>query len=293
LLCHHFAARCRYRKTLLEEATTMIANFLRYPGSKRRMLSFLGQYLPSGETIKGRYIEPFVGGGAVFLYQKPRAATLSDINQELIDLYRGIRLDPNGVWKIYSGFGRTKREYWRVRKMNTPRLLVERAARTLYLNRTCFKGMWRHNRDGQFNVGYGGQSRRWVIDRQTLNKVAHALRHAKLLSSDFEIIIDEANEGDFLFLDPPYRPGERELRNDHYAYRKFIFNDHLRLAAALQRANHRKVSWAMTTSAHRDIVRLFPHQTIVPMPFGTGPQPGTLLRNPREILILNYRLKGE
>ncbi len=79
-----------------------IKSFLRYPGSKRRMLDFLGQLIPSAEEIEGRYVEPFVGGGAVFLYTSPRQAILSDVNPDLIDLYRGIRYDPRTVWKWYG-----------------------------------------------------------------------------------------------------------------------------------------------------------------------------------------------
>jgi DNA adenine methylase len=268
-----------------------VTNFLRYPGSKRRMLSFLATLLPSAESIEGRYVEPFVGGGAVFLFISPKEAFLSDINPDLIDLYRGIRLDAQAVWNTYSHFGRTKKDYQRIRS-NVPRLLVKRAARVLFLNRTCFKGMWRHNLKGGFNVGYGGQARRWVIDSSTLKKISECLQHTKIRCCDFEQVIDSCEEGDFLFLDPPYRPGEREQINDHYIGRQFTYDDHRRLASALTRANSRRVQWLMTTSSHPDIRKLFRSNRIISMPRGTGRLPGRLVKDSGEIVIANYLAKG-
>src|SRR5712671_2620394 len=132
-----------------------LTTFLRYPGSKRRMLDFLSPRLPTRNEIAGRFIEPFVGGGAVFFSVRPKKAVLGDLNPELMDIYKGIRANPDRVWRIYRGFPTTKRNYWKVRDGNLSDLsLTHRAARSLYLNRTCFKGMWRHNLRGKFNVGY-------------------------------------------------------------------------------------------------------------------------------------------
>lgn len=136
-------------------------NFLRYPGGKQRILNHLIPHLPLPESIKGRFVEPFVGGGAVFFALNPKRALLADINSELIDLYRGLRRYPVKVWEIFQAFPPTKKAYYEIRDSDVDGLdLASRAARTLYLNRTCFKGMWRHNSNGQFNVGYGGQDRR-------------------------------------------------------------------------------------------------------------------------------------
>jgi len=270
-----------------------ITNFLRYPGSKRRMLEFLGQYLPAPNMIEGRYVEPCVGSGAVFFFMNPKNALLSDINSDLIDLYRGVRQSPALVWEKYCQFGSSKAEYRRVRSAGSVGLLVDRAARILFLNRTCFKGMWRHNRDGDFNVGYGGQGRRWVINLDTLSTVSRALRKAQFLCRDFEDVIDNCQAGDFLFVDPPYRPGEKELLNDHYGYRQFSFSDHRRLNVSLRCAKKRGVQWALTTSAHPDIVRLFCGNNITSIPRGTGHSPGILATHSGEVLITSYSIKGD
>jgi DNA adenine methylase len=271
----------------------VITNFLRYPGSKRRMLRFLSQYLPAPATLQGHYVEPFVGGGAVFFMLNPKQALLSDVNPDLIDLYRGIRQSPEAVWERYCAFGCSKAAYHRIREAGSSGSLVDRAARVLFLNRTCFKGMWRHNQKGKFNVGYGGQDRRWVIDEDKLILIARALHRAKLRCCDFEQTLDECQEGDFIFADPPYRPGERAQINDHYVGRQFAFEDHRRLASALHRAQKHGAQWALTTSAHPAIVSLFRGDNSIVIPRGTGRRPGITTVNSGEVLITNYHTRKE
>jgi len=272
--------------------TTNQRPLIRYPGGKRRLLVFLQDYLPILDVSDGRYIEPFVGSGAVFFYLQPKRAILSDINPELIDLYRAIRYAPRKVWAAYCGFGNTKADYHRIRDDYKPKLLIERAARTLYLNRTCFKGMWRHNRDGHFNVGYGGQERRWVITEEDLVFCATALRGVTLKCQDFQPIIEQAEKGDFIFLDPPYRPGHKECSNSHYIWQQFKYSDYERLADSLQCAKSRHVQWAMTISSHEDILRLLKGNYILRIPRGTGKMPGILTSDSGEVLVTSYEIEG-
>lgn len=269
-----------------------ISYFLRYPGGKRRLLVFLKDHLPSPESIAGRYIEPFVGSGAVFFHLEPQNALLSDANPELIDIYRGIRYSPSRVWKAYEKFGSTKKDYKQVRDRKTENNLIGRAARMLFLNRTCFKGMWRHNREGKFNVGYGGQSRRWVITEEDLQSISKRLKKAKITCGDFEGIINDATKGDFLFLDPPYKPHEKDCTNSHYVWQQFGFEDHQRLAKVLKQAKKRGVKWALTTSAHPKILSLFSGNYVIKIPKGTGRLPGIMTKNSGEVLISSYKTKG-
>jgi len=253
--------------THLRSTSTVLFPVVRYPGGKRTMLRFLSQFLPEASEYTGRFIEPFVGGAAVFLFANPRRALLSDSNPELIDLYRGISRDPGGVWRRYSSFGSTKNDYLQARSWKAEDLSpTVRAARLLYLNRTCFKGNWRHNANGEFNVGYGGQSRRWVISESLLMDVSRALSSADLSCADFEETIELASSGDFLFLDPPYKPGERQLQQSHFGSNQFRFEDHERLALCLTAASDRGVRWCMTTASHADIVGLFSRFRIIPVP---------------------------
>ncbi len=252
-------------------------------------MNYIIPFLPSTELIRGKFIEPFVGSGAIFFALNPRRALLSDINPELIDLYRGIRRYPLKVWEIYESFPKTKKAYYEIRATRTDgKNLAFRAARTLYLNRTCFKGMWRHNANGEFNVGYGGQDRRWTISKASLKEVSNKLKHTILKCSDFEKVVDESSKGDFIFVDPPYRPGEREMIHDHYICGKFSYSEYQRLAKALERASNRGVRWALTISSHPDILDLFEENHVIPILRGTGRKPGILTNDSGEVIIRNY-----
>jgi DNA adenine methylase len=259
---------------------------LRYPGGKQRFLAQIGSMLPNASKFQGRFIEPFVGGGAVFFCSGFQNAVLADINDELIDLYRAVRYAPRCVWKEFKQFPATKKAYYEIRDQDiSSKGLVFRAARTLFLNRTCFKGMWRHNASGRFNVGYGGQSRRWVISETDLLAVAKRLRCAALKTADFEEIINVAGRDDFLFVDPPYRPGKREMFKQHYVNFQFTFADHERLADSLRTAKRRGAQWLLTTSAHRDIRELYKSYTMLPLSKGAGNLPGIRRKRSRELLV--------
>lgn len=267
---------------------TQLTTFLRYPGSKRRMLRFLSAYLPAASSISGRFIEPFVGGGAIYFYLRPKRALLSDLNPELIDLYKGIAENPDRVWRLYRAFPRGKKAFTVIRAANTNGFsLSQRAARSLYLNRTCFKGMWRHNLAGRFNVGYGGESRRWAIARKNLFTISTLLSCAHLRCCDFERTIDGARSGDYLFLDPPYRPGAREQVTEHYAGRQFTFPDHKRLASVLRCADRANIQWSMTISDHPAILKLYKGFRVINIPRGTGRQIGAIVKHSGEVLIMN------
>jgi DNA adenine methylase len=263
--------------------------FIRYPGGKQRMVDCIMPYLPTRASVKGKFVEPFLGGGAVFFLFKPECALLADINKELITLYRAIKLFPQKIWEIFSSFPPTKEAYYHIRDAETDKTdMAFMAARMLYLNRTCFKGMWRHNSNGHFNVGYGGQARRWVISQDSLVEVSKRLWSADLICSDFQPIIDGCKTGDFIFADPPYCPGERDLIQSHYVYNKFSFVENRRLADTLLKATRKGVRWALTISSHPDILHLYRGNHIIPFSKGTGKSPGILTKNPREVLICNY-----
>lgn len=268
-------------------------SFLRYPGGKQRYIEAFLKFVPNLKQNNLRLCEPFVGGASIFFALNPRDALLSDLNQELINLYQEIKIRPKKIWKLYREFPNTKLGYYLIRDQNLSRKSNSyKAARTLYLNRTCFKGMWRHNSTGKFNVGYGGEDRRWVIDEDSLFEVSRRLKTAELRSGDFEVIINESRRGDFLFLDPPYAPGKVELKNAHYQFNAFTFEDHKRLAASLKQAHKRGAVWTMTTSSHPKIRSLFGDYNIFTLRQGVGGMPGIRTSSRvGEILVTNWRAK--
>lgn len=263
--------------------------FLRYPGGKTKQLLFLADYIPENRKIRGRYIEPFVGGGSVFLFVEPVRAIISDLNNELVELYKGVRNYPHKVWETFENLPAGKVAYYQIRDEEYKnKAMYYRAARTLYLNRTCFKGMWRHNPEGTFNVGYGGEERRWVITHDNIIELSKRFKNATILHSDFSPIIDQAKDDDFVFLDPPYKPGEKEMREAHYINGNFTFQDQKRLAAKIKSISRRKIKWLMTNSSHREICDLYRQFNIRKIPKGTSSTIGVQTKDSNEVIISNY-----
>jgi DNA adenine methylase len=264
--------------------------FLRYPGGKTKLLYFLADFLPKSTEIEGRYLEPFVGGGSIFLYIQPERAVISDLNKELIDLYKGIKYYPHKVWETFKNFAGGKEAYYTIRDGDyLTKHLYYRAARTLYLNRTCFKGMWRHNPKGNFNVGYGGEERRWAITYENILKLSKILKKTSILHSDFEQILDQIKSGDYIFLDPPYKPGEKQMFEAHYVNGRFSFTDQVRLSNKLKEISQKKnFSWMMTNSSHPDICNLYEHFNIKRMPKGVSGIIGVHTEESHEVVISNY-----
>jgi len=270
-----------------QEACVYTMSFIRYPGGKQRLVNQILPFIPALKQ-NSNFVEPFVGGAAIYFALSPSKAVLADINPTLIQLYKSLKERPLQVWNYYRKFPSNKKAYYKIRDGRVHKSEAYKAARTLYLNRTCFKGMWRENSEGKFNVGYGGQDRRWVINRKSLIEVSKQLKKAKLLQSDFAETIRKCNKNDFIFLDPPYKPGEKELKHSHYVYSKFSYEDYKRLSETLSEATRKGIKWAMTTSSHPQILKLFKKTKIKKFGIGTGRRPGILDKNPGEVLVYNY-----
>ncbi|MDE0246107.1 MAG: Dam family site-specific DNA-(adenine-N6)-methyltransferase [Gammaproteobacteria bacterium] len=228
--------------------------FLKWAGGKRWLFQS-GQFkLP---TFDGRYFEPFLGGGAIFFRYLPKPAILSDSNERLIELFLVVRDHPEALEAHMRAHAQahTKEYYYelRSRQLRTPRA---RAAQFLYLNRTCWNGLYRENRKGQFNVPIGTKDS-VLLDDDDFQAWSRALNGIRLEHRDFELAIDEAERGDFIFVDPPYTV--RHNMNGFVKYNQNIFawDDQVRLHAALQRAHERGVSFAMTNADHESIRELY------------------------------------
>lgn len=232
--------------------------FLKWPGGKRWFVANHSHLLP---TSFKRYFEPFLGGGSVYFHLEPKRACLADINTELIDVYRAIARRRAQLEQYLRDHEEQhgKRYYYRIRS-SAPTGLAERAARTLYLNRTCFNGIYRVNLDGVFNVPKGTKSA-VLLGTDDFTTTARLLRRAKLLVSDFEPIIDRAKCGDLVFADPPYTV--RHNNNGFVKYNETLFSwaDQERLAKSLGRAARRGVKLVLTNADHDEVRALYPQRT--------------------------------
>jgi DNA adenine methylase len=232
----------------------MIEPFLKWPGGKRWLVSRHRALFPSKYN---KYFEPFLGAGAVFFSLQPRKAVLSDSNAELANTYKCIKSDHLAIEKGLAAFQKKHSSdfYYRVRE-SRPVSAIDRAIRFLYLNRTCFNGIYRVNREGVFNVPIGTKDA-VSFPQGYLEQVAKALKNAQILPHDFEKTIDKAQQGDFLFIDPPYTVMHNNNGFVKYNSRLFSWPDQARLAAAIKRASKRDVLIMMSNADHDSVRALY------------------------------------
>jgi DNA adenine methylase len=190
-----------------------------------------------------RHVEPFVGGGALFFSRRPRRALLSDINPALVATYAAIRDDVESVIDTLGLLARqhSKDRYYEVRERYNHRKrgpASKRAAMFIYLNKTCFNGLHRVNRKGEFNVPAGSYKNPRILNEGGLRTASVALRGADLRCASFDALLESAKPGDFLYFDPPYEPVSRTASFTSYARDGFKQEDQARLRdvfAALDR----------------------------------------------------------
>lgn len=232
----------------------MIDPFLKWAGGKRWLTSSGGLPVPQHFD---RYVEPFLGGGAVFFKLQPEVALLSDINGELIDLYRVVRDEPDALRECLGRHQeRHCSDHYYATRAVVPDSLVERAARTLYLNRTCWNGLYRVNRKGEFNVPIGTKTA-VISEAEDFASISRALHHAVINKCDFSDTISQTVEGDFLFVDPPYTV--KHNLNGFVKYNETIFtwSDQIRLRDAVVSAATRGVSVVVTNADHESLRELY------------------------------------
>jgi DNA adenine methylase len=265
----------------------MIEPFLKWPGGKRWLAA---RHLHMFPKTYGNYIEPFLGGAAVFFALSPKEAYLSDANGELINAYNRIKHDWDKVEQRLATLHKKHNSdfYYKVRKIN-PTDPIARAVRFLYLNRTCFNGIYRVNKEGKFNVPIGTKDEVSFEDGY-LEKVAKTLKNARIRKRDFAVAIGKAKEGDFVFIDPPYTVMHNNNGFVKYNAQLFSWKDQARLATAIKAAGGRGALIMMSNADHDSVRALYDG-------FGTHrslKRASTLAgdpdyrRNATELLVTNY-----
>jgi DNA adenine methylase len=191
----------------------LIRPLIRWAGSKRRVLPTLISRTPKGFD---RYIEPFAGSACLYFALNPRRAILSDVNDELVNTYLQLKLDPRQVFHKLCQRSPDEESYYKIRKQNPKRMSpVGRAARFLYLNRLCFNGLYRTNRNGKFNVPYGGGRSGGLPTLDLLEEYSRQLVSATVMHQSFEVTLKLVQKGDFVYLDPPYAIQSRRVFNEY------------------------------------------------------------------------------
>lgn len=236
---------------------TELLPFLKWAGGKRWLIKEIEEILPN---FSGKYIEPFLGGGAVFFYLEPNKALLSDINWDLINAYGAIKHDFERLLELLEEHQKKHSPdyYYRMRNYK-PRCKFRSAARFIYLNRTCWNGLYRVNKKGEFNVPMGTKTS-VIMPGDNWELVSKRLRSADLVCQDFEKSIDCAVEGDLVFADPPYTV--KHNFNGFIKYNDSIFSwaDQVRLKNALLRAKSRGVHVIATNAYHSSVKELYKNE---------------------------------
>ena len=234
------------------EAQTDIRPILKWAGGKTQLLSALASHIPSNFS---RYVEPFIGGGALFFALQPEHALISDSNPELVNLYQQVANDVEAVIRCLKGYENTREMFYDVRGQDWQRLApCEAAARMIYLNRTCFNGLYRVNRKGEFNVPFGNYRNPSICDEKNLRAAAEVLKRAEIVCCDFSKVLGGmVRRGDFVFLDPPYVPVGKWGDFKRYTKEQFSNDDQVRLSQAVEEI-HRNGVWAVLTNSNHPFV---------------------------------------
>lgn len=228
--------------------------FLKWAGGKRWLVS---AHKDVFNVSFERYIEPFVGGGSVYFYLTPNNAILADKNGQLIDTYKAIKTN----WKqvndelIIHSRNHSNDYYYKVRALRFENI-YSRAAQLIYLNRTCWNGLYRVNRKGEFNVPIGTKDK-VILESDNFENVSKLLSNTELHNSDFESIINKAADKDLVFIDPPYTV--KHNNNGFIKYNQHIFSweDQVRLSKCVLRAKHRGATIILTNADHESVRELY------------------------------------
>ncbi len=193
---------------VLEQLKSETYPIVKWVGGKRQLMFELLKNMPKSCN---RYFEPFIGGGALFFELQPENAYISDMNEELINLYSVVRDNAYELIEDLSKHEVSKEYFLEIRNIDRTEKYselsnIERASRFIYLNRTCFNGMYRVNSQGQFNVPFGHYKNPRIIDENNLLNCSELLKKTEIKCSDFSKILTKVKKGDFVYFDPPYVP---------------------------------------------------------------------------------------
>ena len=264
--------------------------FVKWAGGKQGIADHLVRLFPRQFDT---FFEPFIGGGSVLLSAKPQKAVASDLNDWLLDSYKAIRDHWRKVANVLDELPNTKDDFLRIRKIQPSELdEVERAAHFIYLNKTCFRGLFRVNQKGMFNVPYGAYDRAYY-DPINLKAVSSALKHVEFRHADFELSIHDVTGQDFVYFDPPYY--KQGGYSDFNRYTRFQFreNDHYRLAAICRELDDRGVRWAVSNSDTEFVRELFEGFEMLPVLNRREINLNSQERTISELLIVNYEVPKE
>lgn len=265
-----------------------IGPFIKWAGGKQ---SIVNQLLPCFPDDFDCFFEPFVGGGAVFMATGWRRAVISDVNYWLVDTYKAIRDDWQQVADMLDTMPNEKAFFLeqRTKHPSDYNTHFERAAGFIYLNKTCFRGLFRVNKRGYFNVPFGEYDRRYY-DPGNLERVGELLSSVNIFQGDFEFCLAGVTSGDFVYFDPPYYKLGGYSDFNRYTPDQFKEAEHLRLAALCRELDHSGIRWAVSNSDTPFTRKLFQGYNATPVSARREINLNSKARNIQELLFTNYEV---
>lgn len=232
-----------------------IEPFVRWAGGKTWLIPHL---LAIVENLHiEHYHEPFLGGGAIyFSMEHTKRSYLSDANTQLINAYIQVRDNPEKLIEVFTQFHNTEDDYYRIRAEITGENTIENAAKFLYLNQTSYNGLYRVNRDGQYNVPYGFRTN-WFYDPERIKAASLRLQNARISTGDFEVNKYRIRENDLVFLDPPYTVSHNNNGFIAYNQKLFSLEDQQRLKRFIEYIKAKGAFYILTNAAHETIREIF------------------------------------
>ncbi len=240
----------------------LVSPVLKWVGGKRQLLDVLCPLLPKRITT---YCEPFIGGGAMLFSIQPNVAYVNDINNDLILVYEVIKNDVESLietlqdYRNEADFFYTVRDWDRNKEKYISLSSVQRAARIIYLNKTCFNGLYRVNNSGEFNSPFGGYKNPNIVNAPVLRAVSSYfnLANVKFTSTDYEDVLNSIPKGTFVYLDPPYYPVSATSNFTGYSKGGFNQDDQIRLRNCCDDLTKRGIKFMLSNSSTEFIHNLY------------------------------------
>lgn len=238
--------------------------FVKWAGGKRQLIDTLSKHIPSEY---GCYFEPFLGGGAVLFYllqKNPQMrCRVSDLNSDLVLAYVTIRDRVEDLISSLQGHAKNYRKnpdsyYYEIRE-DEPKSQIDKVSRLIFLNRTCFNGLYRVNSKGKFNVPLGRYSNPNIVNEENLLAVSHILQSKRIQIScrDFAAVLQDAKKGDLVYFDPPYQPVSRTANFTSYTNKDFTYRDLENLVAVSEKLSDRGCKVLHSNSNSKEVRSLF------------------------------------
>lgn len=251
----------------VEESKTNIIiakPFIKWAGGKRQLIKELIKLLPANYN---RYFEPFIGGGALFFAIQPKNAYISDINPELINLYNVVKNDVDLLINDLIKYKNTEDYFYKIRNLDRKPSykkfnVIKKASRFIYLNKTCYNGLYRTNSKGYFNVPFGSYKNPNIIDKQNLKACSELLKKTEIVSSHFLAIENEIKTGDFVYFDPPYIPINKTSSFTKYYKDDFDIGEQIKLKELCDRLTKKNIYFMLSNSYSKQILKLYEQYNI-------------------------------